>query len=454
MLRRGWRVFGRPFSFLVGSVDEPTAVRPSGSPWRTARVEELKIQRPRRVRIVVSGGGFGGAVVGKATKMSTRRQALGIICVLALSWSLFAGPAAAQDWSVAPPPDGDVQASFDETLAPYGDWVDVNGERAWRPSASIVGEDFQPYATGGQWLSSDYGWYFQSDYPWGWAPFHYGRWALDVNNGWVWLPGTVWAPAWVDWRSGGGYIGWAPLPPIGWSVVVQPWRPYWCFVPVANFAGANFWAYRLPVERVHYAYAATAPVHQAVAFGGARWYAGPQVSQVEHFTGQPVPRVTGTLTPPAPGRVQPVQLQPPRGFAGGMGVNPRPATYGNPGGARPAGTAAPPASHPYQPAVAPNRSAPPTHVPAPAPHAAPRGFYVQPSPTAQAYAGVSSATYRFPSASGRPPPNWNGTAAVRNSSPPTSFAGGQGFSSSALSASRGPSYGGPRGSSGGHAGRH
>jgi hypothetical protein len=31
--------------------------------------------------------------------------------------------------------------------------------------------------------------------------------------GWVWVPGTRWAPAWVSWRSGDGYYGWAPLPP-------------------------------------------------------------------------------------------------------------------------------------------------------------------------------------------------------------------------------------------------
>jgi hypothetical protein len=376
--------------------------------------------------------------------MGTSRQALGIIGVLALSASLFALPAVAQDWSVAPPPEGEVQASFDETLAPYGEWVDVNGERAWRPAASVVGEDFQPYATGGQWLYSDYGWYFQSDYPWGWAPFHYGRWALDTNNGWVWLPGTVWAPAWVDWRIGGGYIGWAPLPPIGWSVVVQPWRPYWCFVPVTNFAGTNFWAHRLPVERVHYAYAATAPVHQAVAYGGARWYAGPQVSQVEHVGGQPVPRVIGTLMPPTPGRVQPIQLQPPRGFAGAGGSQ-RPLSYGNPGAARPPGGTIPASPHPY-PSVSPARSTPPTNVPAPAPaptpRPAPRGWYAPPRQASQAYAGMHT-----------PAPSWSGTRAVGSFSPPPSFGGAPSVPSSALSGSRGPSSGSPRGPSGARAGR-
>jgi hypothetical protein len=52
-----------------------------------------------------------------------------------------------------------------------------------------------------------------SDEPWGWATYHYGRWANVDGTGWVWVPGYQWAPAWVSWRYGGGYAGWAPLPP-------------------------------------------------------------------------------------------------------------------------------------------------------------------------------------------------------------------------------------------------
>lgn len=249
--------------------------------------------------------------------MVVKRQLVGFIGVFWMAGSLISTGALAQDWTAIPPPDSEVQASFDETLAPYGEWLEADGTRAWRPSANVVGDDFQPYATNGQWLSTDYGWYFQSDYSWGWAPFHYGRWAMDATLGWIWIPGTVWAPAWVDWRMGGGYIGWAPLPPIGWVVVVQPWRPYWCFVPTAHFSG-NFWAHRLPVESIHYAYAATAPVHQAVAYGGARWYAGPAVAQVERASVQPVQHVSGSLMPPAPGHIAAIQLQPPRGYSGNV----------------------------------------------------------------------------------------------------------------------------------------
>jgi len=47
----------------------------------------------------------------------------------------------------------------------------------------------------------------------GLATYHYGRWVYDSYYGWLWTPGTQWAPAWVSWREGGDYIGWAPLPP-------------------------------------------------------------------------------------------------------------------------------------------------------------------------------------------------------------------------------------------------
>ena len=101
--------------------------------------------------------------------------------------------ALAQDEPI-PQPEGDTDVTtFDETLSPYGQWVDTgegpNDGRAWRPDPDVVGEDFQPYATGGHWVYSDWGWTWESDYPWGWAPYHYGRWALTPSWGWVWYPG-------------------------------------------------------------------------------------------------------------------------------------------------------------------------------------------------------------------------------------------------------------------------
>ena len=107
---------------------------------------------------------------------------------------------------------------FHDALAPYGKWVQHRTYgQVWYPRN--VDRDWRPY-TNGYWAHTiDYGWLWVADEPWGWAPFHYGRWAWDDWYGWIWVPGRVWAPAWVFWRSGGGYAAWTPMPP---NVVWQP----------------------------------------------------------------------------------------------------------------------------------------------------------------------------------------------------------------------------------------
>ena len=102
---------------------------------------------------------------------------------------------------------------FYKELAPHGEWVE-DPDYGWMWSPSDVPWGWRPY-TDGHWVySDDDGWVWVSDWDWGWAPFHYGRWYYDDAEGrWFWLPGTEWAPAWVTWRSGGDWTGWAPLPP-------------------------------------------------------------------------------------------------------------------------------------------------------------------------------------------------------------------------------------------------
>jgi len=104
---------------------------------------------------------------------------------------------------------------FHAQLSPYGQWVQREGYGAvWVPQ---VRAGWRPYTTG-HWVYTDQGWAWVADEPWGWAAFHYGRWYYDAEIGWAWVPGTVWAPAWVAWRHGGGYLGWAPLgPAIGFT---------------------------------------------------------------------------------------------------------------------------------------------------------------------------------------------------------------------------------------------
>ncbi len=103
---------------------------------------------------------------------------------------------------------------FHEQLEPYGAWVHVSDYGwCWRPTVAIRNPAWRPYCDNGRWVYSDCGWYWNSYYSWGWAPFHYGRWALHGSYGWVWSPGTVWGPSWVTWRTTDAYCGWAPLPP-------------------------------------------------------------------------------------------------------------------------------------------------------------------------------------------------------------------------------------------------
>jgi len=99
---------------------------------------------------------------------------------------------------------------FYDDLSPYGTWVDSPYGYVWMPDA---GSDFVPYSTNGNWVYTDAGWTWVSSYPWGWAPFHYGRWYTDLTYGPVWFPGYTWSPGWVTWRSSNDYYGWAPMEP-------------------------------------------------------------------------------------------------------------------------------------------------------------------------------------------------------------------------------------------------
>ena len=132
-----------------------------------------------------------------------------------------AAPAPAQQQDV-PDTDPSALTTFRPALDPYGAWVtDSTYGTVWVPNREVVGEDFAPYVSRGHWaLTSDNDWIWESDYPFGWAVFHYGRWVWVSGHGWAWVPGRTYANAWVVWRTpyaGYDYIGWAPMPPTwGW----------------------------------------------------------------------------------------------------------------------------------------------------------------------------------------------------------------------------------------------
>ena len=105
---------------------------------------------------------------------------------------------------------------FVDDLRPYGDWW-------WQPGVGWVftpwvGAGWAPYTVGRWGWSALDGWVWLSQEPFGWATYHYGRWDL-LGGRWAWIPGDVWAPAWVSWRRAPGYIGWSPIGVNRWVVV-------------------------------------------------------------------------------------------------------------------------------------------------------------------------------------------------------------------------------------------
>src|SRR5580693_9011636 len=61
----------------------------------------------------------------------------------------------------------DSPSDFYEPLSAYGRWVDLAPYgRCWLPNG--VQQGWQPYCDG-HWESTDAGWYWVTDEPWGWA---------------------------------------------------------------------------------------------------------------------------------------------------------------------------------------------------------------------------------------------------------------------------------------------
>ncbi|MGB9765470.1 MAG: DUF6600 domain-containing protein [Candidatus Saccharicenans sp.] len=140
-------------------------------------------------------------------------------------------------------------------LGQFGFWVEYQPYGyVWVPSSVPI--YWRPY-TNGRWIWTDYGWTWYSYFEWGWLPFHYGRWSWNRDLGWFWVPDVVWAPAWVAWRIGDFYLGWAPLPPgvefsfdfgLRWPVRGLP-DSYWIFIEARRFQENNLSYWILPPER-------------------------------------------------------------------------------------------------------------------------------------------------------------------------------------------------------------
>jgi hypothetical protein len=98
-----------------------------------------------------------------------------------------------------------------DDLDAFGDWGYFPGYGyGWAPYQAA---GWSPYSAGMWSWYPGWGYTWISGEPWGWLPFHYGFWNFDPAMGWFWMANSfaAWNPALVNWYSGPGWIGWAPV---------------------------------------------------------------------------------------------------------------------------------------------------------------------------------------------------------------------------------------------------
>jgi|GEM_PF-1806419 len=201
-----------------------------------------------------------------------------IVVILSIGWSK---PANAAD------------VSFDffySNLSPHGSWM-VSDEygQVWQPR--VYAADWNPYYDG-HWVYTDLGWAWVSDYSWGAIPYHYGTWVADADYGWVWVPGYVWAPAWVVYRTGPDYIGWAPVSPrYALSVSTsfdQPAAGPFVFVSTRDFVAPRVRSYIIPEYRTNVILQNTRIVNSLTIENSVVVNRGLNPRQIEQASGRPI----------------------------------------------------------------------------------------------------------------------------------------------------------------------
>jgi hypothetical protein len=110
-------------------------------------------------------------------------------------------------------------------------YQDLDGQGTWNQTPDDgyvwfprqVEAGWAPYHDGHWAYIAPWGYTWVDDAPWGFAPFHYGRW-ISYNGAWGWVPGPrrpeggvyvrpVYAPALVAWVGVGAGVAWFALGP-------------------------------------------------------------------------------------------------------------------------------------------------------------------------------------------------------------------------------------------------
>jgi len=339
---------------------------------------------------------------------------------------------------VAPPGEATAQevritAELRPVLQRYGRWErHPRWGEIWIPAHRTA--TWRPYQVGHWVYTDEWGWYWVSneeEADWGWVTYHYGRWVFERPVGWIWIPGDEWAPAWVDWRRGSDYIGWAPLPPDDVIVTVRDNPDYWLFVRPRDLVAPRLTMVIVPPAQRGGIFQSTVvvnrtvvirdrgptvvvnpgipPAYIAAAVGrpirpvevkphvviGTRGVSG--AVEVRIGVGKPAPRIRETVVVKQTTVIQPAQTVPPPRPLGGnergrLGDRPPRAAQGaaHPGPTAPVGerqqpappAAAAPAAPPQPPADA-QRPAPPAAA-APAAPPQPPADAQRPAPPAAA----------------------------------------------------------------------
>jgi hypothetical protein len=337
--------------------------------------------------------------------------------------------AAQRDGRTRPPPASAQAVPGTASLAEYGSWRTVPDYGAvWTPADVPVG--WTPYSVGHWGWVAPWGWTWVDAEPWGFAPFHYGRW-IELGGAWSWVPVEpgvavepgfvpVYAPAVVSFVGdpldlvvgfGGPVVGWIPLGP---GEFWQPWFPVGVeYVRRANVInvhrgvinGVTISNYRTAGAGQALANQGAARVVPQAAFAGGRPVQSAALPVSAAALARPLHAGTpgaGAAALPAPTRTARLAAVPARAGAASPAAAPTRA-QASPAAARAAG----PAAVVRGPASA-YRQAAPSHPGAPMPQRG--GTPPQAMPQGRSYGPPAGYPQRSPPAQAAPRQNQGGRA--------------------------------------------